>query len=75
MEQIFRIVERKRAERLERNILTRLHINMCQAANGWIPLEEFMNLPAPYVFNFLHTYQEMMDELERKQKVRKLAKV
>jgi len=70
IEQVFQIVEERKKARIERNLLTRLHVSMCQAAGGWIPLSEFLELPLPYVFNFISTYNEMMEEFEKSVKVR-----
>jgi len=67
LEKLLRQIEAKRREKVERNLLTRLHYNMCQAANGWIPYEEFLNLPIPYIFAFLNCHAEAMSELEKQQ--------
>ena len=49
----------------ERNPYARLHLNLCHAVGGWVPHEEFLNLPFEVILSLIDesmAYNKMIEK-------------
>ena len=61
-------IERKKDKETPINILAKLHFNLCKSVGGWVPHQEFLNMPLYSILELIRCGKEEVEEWSRKNK-------
>ena len=50
------------------NPLAVMHLSMCAAVGGWVPVEEFMEMPLQVPADIIELYSRQMKEIDKRSK-------